>query len=108
MDPATPSCRGAEEPSPTEVRIVAGKWTVDPDKGIVRHENGLAVKVANGEAMDIVNMPAGVSTRELPTLLKEAIAAHAARRRTAVRHQAPAVPRKAGPRKQTLSLRKKK
>lgn len=84
------------------------KWSVDPDKGIVRHENGLAVRVANGEAMDIVNMPAGVSTRELPKLLKEAVAVHAEKNQAAVRAQRPASPRKTGPRKPTLSLGNRK
>jgi hypothetical protein len=83
---------------------VEEKWSLDPDKGVVRHENGLAVRVMNGEAMDIVNMPAGVSTRELPRLLKEAVVFHATRKQTPVQKQRPAVSRKTGPRKPTLSL----
>jgi hypothetical protein len=87
---------------------VEEKWSIDPDKGIVRHENGLAVRVANGEAMDIVNMPAGVSTRELPKLLKEAVAVHGAKKAAVVRSQRPAAQRKNGPRKPTLSLGNRK
>lgn len=85
---------------------MAGKWSVDPHKGVVTHENGLAVRVANGEAMDIINMPAGVSTRELPALLKEAVAAHAAAKGGAGAKR-PSAPR-SGPRKPTLSLRNSK
>lgn len=83
------------------------KWSLDP-KGIVRHENGLAVRVANGEAMDIVNMPAGVSTRDLPRLLKEAVAFHSARKEPAAQKPRPVVSRRSGPRKPTLSLGGKK
>lgn len=84
------------------------KWSVDPDKGIVKHENGLAVRVANGEAMDIVNMPAGVSTRELPKLLKEAVEFHAARKERPAQTRQPTVSRRTGPRKPMLSLGGKK
>lgn len=50
-------------------------WSFDQQTGIVKHANGLIVEINNGEVVEIQGMPKGISTRELPGLLEDAVKA---------------------------------
>ncbi len=83
------------------------RWSVDFSSQTASHENGLTVKLSGGEVIDILEMPKGLATRELPQLLEEAATAYS--RRNAPSSPQPAAPPPAsGPRKSKLSLGKRK
>jgi len=52
------------------------EWSVNRHTGIVKHNSGLEVEIQGGEVENILSVPAVVSTRELPVLLRAAIKAY--------------------------------
>lgn len=85
-------------------------WSVDLKQCVVTHESGLSVTIVRGEVMDIVAMPKGFATRELPRLLAEAEQAFASANAAGISRPVernPEPPPSSGPRKDRLKLKKR-
>lgn len=81
-------------------------WSIDTVNQLASHENGLKVRLSRGEVIDIVELPKGLPTRELPGLLEAAAAAYKAGEKGTASQPSP--PPATGPRKSKLSLSKRK